>query len=314
RIREADPAPLDARTRSRLEAAVKAAEAALTLSRAERDKAEAELDFARTQLERSRELASRGTISQAALDRAETEVRALEAAHKTAIANVSVREAELEQARAALIEPDELAGQDQPACCVEVRSPVSGQVLRVLQESEMVVQAGTPLLAIGATDDLEVVVDLLSTDAVKVEPGARALIENWGRPGQLEGQVTRIEPYAFTKVSALGVEEQRVNVRIGIDSEKARAQGLGHGFRVETRIVIADLENVIRVPISALFRDAGQWTAFVVADGQALRRGLEIGQMNDENAEVRSGLEPGETVIVYPSDRVAEGTSVVARE
>jgi HlyD family secretion protein len=314
RIREADPAPLDARTRSRLEAAVKAAEAALTLAHAERDKAKAELDFARTQLQRSRELASRGTISQAALDRAEMEVRALEAAHQTAIANVAVRVAELEQARAALIEPDDLLAIRASGCCVEVRSPVSGQVLRVLQESEMVVQAGAPLLEIGATDDLEVVVDLLSTDAVKVAPGARALIENWGRPGQLDGRVTRIEPYAFTKVSALGVEEQRVNVRIGIDPEKARAQGLGHGFRVETRIVIADLEDVVRVPISALFRDAGRWMVFVVEDGRALRRGIEIGEMNDEYAEVRSDLATGETVIVYPSDRVGEGTRVTARE
>jgi HlyD family secretion protein len=314
RIREADPAPLDARTRSRLEAAVKAAEAGLTLAHAERDKTDAELDFASTQLQRSRELASRGTVSQVALDRAEMEVRALEAAHQTAIANVAVRVAELEQARAALIQPDDPLAMRAPSCCVEVRSPVSGQVLRVLQESEMVVQAGAPLLEIGATDDLEVVVDLLSTDAVKIMPGARALIENWGRPGQFEGRVTRVEPYAFTKVSALGVEEQRVNVRIGIDSEMARAQGLGHGFRVEARIVIADLADAVRVPISALFRDAGRWTVFVVEDGRSQRRGIEIGEMNDEHAEVRDGLAPGEIVIVYPSDRVGEGTRVTARE
>lgn len=314
-IREADPAPLDTRTRSRLEAAVKAAEAALALSRAERDKAKAELDFAQTQLKRSQELASRGAVSQAALDRAEMEVHTLEAAYNTAIANVSVRLAEVDQARAALIEPDdERVLRDSSTCCVEVRSPVAGQVLRVMQESETVVQAGAPLLEIGAADDLEVVVDLLSTDAVKLAPGARALIENWGQPGELEGRVTRIEPYAFTKVSALGVEEQRVNVRIGIDSEKALAQGLGHGYRVEARIVVADLADVMRVPISALFRDAGQWTVFVVRDGRAERRSVDIGQMNDEHAEVRDGLAPGETVIVYPSDRVSEGTRVIARE
>ena len=315
RIYEADPTPLDARTRSTLEANVKAAEAALALAHAERERAKAELDFANLQLRRSRELASRGTVSQAALDRAETEARAREAAHQTAIANVAVRVAELEQARAALIQPDDpRAARAAPDCCVEVRSPVSGQVLRVLQESEMVVQAGAPLLEIGATDDLEVVVDLLSTDAVKVAAGARALIENWGRPGQLEGRVTRVEPYAFTKVSALGVEEQRVNVRVGIDSQKARAQRLGHGFRVETRIVVADLADVVRVPISALFRDAGRWTVFVVEDGRAVSRGIEIGHMNDEHAEVRDGLAPGDAVIVYPSDRVAEGTRVTARE
>ena len=314
-IREADPAPLDARTRSRLEAAVKAAEAALALSRAERDKAKAELDFARTQLKRSQELAARGAVSQAALDRAEMEVHTFEAAHETAIANVSVRLAEVEQARAALMQPDDdRVLRERSTCCVEVRSPVSGQVLRVLQESEMVVEAGAPLLEIGAADKLEVVVDLLSTDAVKLASGARALIENWGRPGELEGRVSRIEPYAFTKVSALGVEEQRVNVRIEIDSGKALAQGLGHGYRVETRIVVADLADIVRVPISALFRDAGRWTVFVAKDGRAERRAVDIDHMNDEYAEVRDGLAPGETVIVYPSDRVTEGTRVTARE
>jgi HlyD family secretion protein len=314
-IHEAEPTPLDARTRTRLEAAVKAAEAALALSRAERDKAKAELDFSQTQLKRSQELAARGAVSQAALDRAEMEVHTLEAAYNTAIANVSVRLAEVDQARAALIQPvDDRVLKERSTCCVEVRSPVSGQVLRVLQESETVVEAGAPLLEIGAADNLEVVVDLLSTDAVKVAPGARALIENWGRPGELEGRVSRVEPYAFTKVSALGVEEQRVNVRISIDSKKALAQGLGHGYRVEARIVVADLADIVRVPISALFRDAGQWTVFVVKDGRAERRAVDIGHMNDEHAEVRDGLTPGETVIVYPSDRVTEGTRVIARE
>lgn len=315
RIREADPAPLDARTRAAREAQLKAAQAALVLSRAERDRAKAELDFARLQLDRSRELAGRGTISQAALDRAETEFRAHEAAHETAVANVSVRLADVEQARAALIQPDAApAARRGAACCVEVRSPVSGQVLRVLQESEAVVQAGAPLLEIGSSQDLEVVVDLLSTDAVRVSAGDRVLIENWGGSGMLEGRVARVEPYAFTKVSALGVEEQRVNVRIATDAGKAAEAGLGHGYRVETRIVIADLENVLRVPVSALYRDGGDWSVFVVAEGTARERGITVGRMNDTHAEILSGLAAGDSVIVYPGDRIEAGTRVVARD
>lgn len=314
RINEADPAPLDARTRAALEAALKAAEAALVLARAERDKVRAELDFARIQLERTRELAARGTVSQAALDRAETEFRAYEAAYNTAIANVAVRIAEIERARASLIQPDDAAlVQAASGCCLEVRSPVSGYVLRVRQESEAVVQAGTPLLDIGSPDDLEVVVDLLSTEAVRVSPGARVLVENWGGAGALEGTLARVEPYAFTKVSALGVEEQRVNVRIAIDARRAAEAGLGHGYRVETRIVVADLADVLRVPVSALFRDGGEWSVFVVGNGRAERRGVSIGQMNDAHAEILSGLAAGEMVIVYPGDRVQEGARVAAR-
>jgi HlyD family secretion protein len=315
RIHEAEPEPLDARTRATRQAAVKAAEAALALARADRDKAKAELEFARSQLERARELSERGAVSAAALDRAQTEMRANEAALANSIAMVGVREAELDQARAALIQPGASAGHEGiDGCCVDVRSPVSGQVLRVVQESERVVQPGTPLLEIGAPEDLEVVVDLLSTEAVRVTPGDRAIIENWGRDGHIEGRVRRVEPYAFTKVSALGVEEQRVNVRIDIDAETATAQGLAHGYRVEASILVAETGDAVRAPVSALFRDQGQWSTFVAEDGEARLRRLTVGLMNDEYAEILSGLKAGETVIVYPSDRVSEGTLVELRK
>ncbi|MCB1437282.1 MAG: HlyD family efflux transporter periplasmic adaptor subunit [Rhodobiaceae bacterium] len=314
RIYEADPTPLDARTRATRQAAVKAAEASLALARAEGDRAAIELEFARSQLERSRELSSRGAVSAAALDRAQTEMQSRQAAHATAIAMVQVRLAELDQARAALIQPaDDPVLRGRAGCCVEVRSPVSGQVLRVVQESERVVQPGTPLLEIGAPDDLEIVVDLLSTDAVRLVPGARATIRNWGRPGEIEGKVRRIEPYAFTKVSALGVEEQRVNVRIDIDAASATAEGLAHGYRVEAAISVAEVEGALRVPVSALFRNQGAWSVFAVEDGRAHIRTLKIGHMNDEFGEVLSGLAAGARVIIYPSDRIGEDSLVADR-
>lgn len=315
RIHEADPEPLDARTRATRQAAVKAAQAALALARADRDKARAELNFARAQLQRSQELSDRGAVSAAALDRAQTEMQSGEAALANSIAMVAVREAELDQARAALIpagaNPDREGSE---GCCVSVRSPVSGQVLRVVQESERVVQPGTPLLEIGAPEDLEVVVDLLSTEAVRVTPGDRAIIKNWGREGHITGTVRRVEPYAFTKVSALGVEEQRVNVRIDVDARTATARGLAHGYRVEADILVAETSEAVRAPVSALFRDEGEWSAFVAEEGEARLRRLTVGLMNDEYAEVLSGLKTGETVIVYPSDRVSEGTLVHERD
>ena len=190
---------------------------------------------------------------------------------------------------------------------------MSGQVLRVVQESERVGQPGTPLLEIGAPDDLEIVVDLLSTDAVRLVPGARATIRNWGRPGEIEGKVRRIEPYAFTKVSALGVEEQRVNVRIDIDAASATAEGLAHGYRVEAAISVAEVEGALRVPVSALFRNQGAWSVFAVEDGRAHIRTLKIGHMNDEFGEVLSGLAAGARVIIYPSDRIGEDSLVADR-
>jgi HlyD family secretion protein len=197
--------------------------------------------------------------------------------------------------------------------CVSVYSPVSGDVLRVVTESEGVVQSGTPLVEIGDPDKLEVVVDLLSADAVRVQPGQRAIIEAWGGPRPLEGVVRRVEPFGFTKVSALGIEEQRVNVVIDIKEPRQQWARLGHGYRVEPRIVLWESRNVMKVPLSALFRQGQQWAVFVDDGGRAELRTVEVGHENGLEAEILSGLKQGERVVLHPGDRVSPGTRLEQR-
>jgi HlyD family secretion protein len=226
---------------------------------------------------------------------------------------------EFEQAKAALIrslpstsaEPD--AG-DQTGSQFRIVAPIQGAVLRVLRESAGFVAPGTPLLEIGDSTDLEIEVDVLSEDAVRIRPGARVLIEDWGGPRPIEARVRLIEPSAFTKISALGVEEQRVNVIIDFTDSMQGLPSLGDGYRVQARIVIDERENVLRVPTGALFRHGGKWAAFVASDGRAARRDVEIGQRNDTAAEVLRGLSLGDVVVMYPSDRVVDGVLLDPRE
>jgi HlyD family secretion protein len=166
---------------------------------------------------------------------------------------------------------------------------------------------------VGSPEQLEVVVDLLSADAVRVQPGQRVIIEAWGGDRPLAGQVRRIEPFGFTKVSALGIEEQRVNVVIDITEPRENWQRLGHGYRVEPRIVLWEAADVLRVPLSALFRHGERWAVFVERAGRAELRDVEIGQGNGLEAEVRAGLEPGERVVMHPGDRVSPGVRLEER-
>jgi HlyD family secretion protein len=189
-------------------------------------------------------------------------------------------------------------------------APASGQVLTVLEPSRRYVSAGTPLLSLGDPSDLELVADLLSTDAVQVKPGAQVLINRWGGDQVLQGQVKRIEPAAFTQVSALGVEEQRVNVVIELDKPPAT---LGDGFQVQVEIVVWETSKALQVPISALFRCQNDWCAFVANRGRAQRRQLELGHRSQTAAVVEAGLTAGERVILYPSDQVVPGTRVRGR-
>ncbi len=311
-----DPSFLDMRSRSQAEADVRSAEAALSLAQADVERVRAELDFAQAELARARQLRERGTISEAALDRAELAVRSARASFNTAQATVQVREAQLENARARLLNPEEAEelGADQGGGVITVRAPVNGDVLRVLQKSETVVIAGTPLIEIGdPRNDLEVEVELLSTEAVLVEPGHRVIIDDWGGTEPLTGEVERIEPYGFTKVSALGVEEQRVRVIIQFLDGPEERLSLAHGFRVEARIVVWERDEVLTVPASALFRQGESWAVFAVRDGVARLISLEIGQNNGAVAEVRAGLEAGDRVVLYPSDRIQDGIRVVQR-
>lgn len=312
-LQPGDPTFLDARARAEAEAAVKAAEAALALALAERDRAEAELRFARSELSRARRLAATDNISERELDRAILEEQTREVALATAEASVTVRRFELENAKARLIQPSEADAREVSDCCVEVKSPVDGRILQLLHESEGVVQVGTPLLEVGDPRDLEVVVDLLSSDAVRIREGADAFIEGWGGDDMLAAIVRRIEPYGFTKVSALGIEEQRVNVIIDIAEPPERWTPLGHGYRVDARIVVWRGEGVLVIPLGALFRDGERWAAFVEEDGVARLRHLRIGHSNDRHAEILDGLSAGESVILHPGDRVQDGVRIVSR-
>jgi HlyD family secretion protein len=187
---------------------------------------------------------------------------------------------------------------------------VQGQVLRVLEESERIVLAGTPLLEIGNPGSLEIVSDLLSRDAVRVAPGARVGVEDWGGPGTLEARVRLVEPSGFTKISALGVEEQRVNVVSDLVAPEPR---LGDGYRVEVRIVVWEDADVVQIPASALFRAGEEWAVFVVDGGRARQRIVEAGEQGTFEAEIREGLAEGETVVLHPSDRLRDGARVSPR-
>jgi HlyD family secretion protein len=315
-IQPADPAFLDIRSQSEKEALVRAAEAARVLAGAEVERARAELNFAQSDFDRADRLYKRGTVSKRAQESAELEVKTRAAALTSAEAALRVKAFELETARASLISPtgphSEWDGSSQ-SCCVKVRAPVSGRILRVIQESESVILSGAPLLEIGDPRALEIVVDLLSADAVRVEEGASVWIEGWG--GELlKGRVRRVEPYGFTKVSALGIEEQRVNVLIDFEDPPEAWRRLGHGYRVEVRIVIWSAEDVLRVPIAALFRDGNDWQIFLLSDGAAERRSILLGHYNNLAAEVRDGLREGDQVVLYPSDRVSEGTRIISRD
>jgi HlyD family secretion protein len=312
-IEPGDPTFLDRRAQAQAQAAAKAAEAGFALAEAERARALAELDFARSELKRAEQLAMRGIVSERDLDRAKLQVRTANATVATTKANIEMRRFELETAQAALIQPGEDAGQGEGhSCCVEVYSPVDGRILRVIHESEGVVAAGTWLVELGDPADLEVVVDLLSGDAVRVREGAEVTIEDWGGV-TLTGRVRRVEPYAFTKISALGIEEQRVNVIVDFTGPANEWLGLGHGYRVDAHILDWRGEDVLKLPLGALFRDGESWAVFVAEDGVAQLRHIEIDHGNGREAEVLGGLEAGATVILHPGDRISDGVRIVSR-
>lgn len=305
------PDPLDLRTRRERQAAVEAAEAAVDLAEAELKEAEARRDFAANDLKRAMSLAARGTITQRQLEERQLEVSATQAALDTARAALAMRRKELASARARLLSPGQPAGVEEFEP-VRVLAPTSGIVISVPVESEQVVAAGTPLVEIGDPDDLEVVVDLLSTEAVAVAPGARGWIDGWGGP-RVPATVRRVAPAARTEISALGIEEQRVEVILDLQDGDGKAGRLGHNYRVIAHVVVAEVEDGVLVPLSALFRDEGAWAAFVVADGVARQVRLQLGERNDRLAEVLSGLEPGDVVVTHPGDAVADGVRVAPR-
>lgn len=307
------PMFLDERAVAEARAGVDAASAATKFAQAQLRRAEAERDFAESELRRLRALASRQSISQNDLDAAERRAKTAVAAVAEADASVRMRESEYAQAKARLLNPAKAGRVAKDCDCIQVYSPVSGSVLRVLQESEGVMTAGTPILEIGDPASMEIQVDLLSEDAVRVRPGQRVAIERWGGQGSLAGAVRRVEPFAFTKISALGIEEQRVNVLIDLTEPRERWRRLGHGYRVQPSIVVWETGNAVQIPQSALFRDGEQWAVFVVEDEVARLRRVAVGQQNDVHVQITSSLKPGERIVLHPNDRIVDGARIVAR-
>lgn len=291
-IEPVDPTFLDVRTTAEREAALKATEAARMLARAE-------------------ELFRSGHVSERRRDDARRAFKARAAALDTSKATLVRQQFEVERARAALASPLESRAKKKDCECVPVTAPVSGKILQVLHESEGVVSAGTPLIEIGDPKNLEVVADYLSTDAVKITAGQRVIIEEWGGERPLEGRVRRIEPFGFMKVSALGIEEQRVNVIIDITDPDNSWLRLGHGYRVETRIVLAEKTNVLQAPLTALFRRGEAWAVFAEREGRAVLQPVTLGLKNGLVAEIVSGLTEGDRVIRYPSSRIEDGARIV---
>ena len=303
------PSLLDSRSAAEAQARIKAAEAAVTSAKADRDRVAAELRFADADLLRVARLHADAIVSKEQLDQATLKADTSREALKAAEAAIRTAQHQLEVARAALrpaTSGDHLAP-------IEILAPISGLVLRRLRESEAVVAPGEGLLELGSPEAIEIVSDLLSTDAVKIRPGARVILEQWGGEKPLEGKVRRVEPSGFTKISALGVEEQRVNVVIDITTPHEQWTTLGDGYRVEVRIVVWEKGNVLKVPTSALFRRGEDWVVFAITSGLAEERKIEIGQRNGLEAEVLGGLKEGEMVVVHPSDQIKTGVRVELR-
>lgn len=304
RIGPVVPALLDSRARAVAGAGVAAATAAVELAQSQLLQSEATLDFARIEATRARALFARAASSQHLLDNAILAERTAQAAVASARANLAMRGKELQSARAVL--DGGTAAADNP-CCVEVKGPAAGRILRVVTEDEQVVQAGTPLIEIGDTADLEIVADVLSRDAVAIRPKAAAIIIGWGG-ADLAARVDRIEPGATTRISALGIEEQRVGVRLALLGPAPPS--LGHGFRVTAAITVWQGRDVLTVPVAALFREGADWAVYTAQDGRAGLRHVTLGARNADYAQVLDGLTEADTVILHPADDVQQGIRI----
>lgn len=314
-IQPAEPALMDARARLQAEAAVTEAEAAVRLAEANVVRAESDLAHAASQLERNRVLVDRGTVPRRMLED-------MEQAHVTATQALSAARSEhdlhnatLARMQAQLLGPSTmqmpLNGAD--ACCVRIVAPQTGTVLDVADPSARLVQAGAPLLSIGDVEDLEIELDLLSADAVRVPPQAQALVERWGGDTVLAAQARRIDPAAFTRVSALGIEEQRVRLRLDILTPPDARMGLGDRFRVFVRLILWEGADIVQVPQAALFRHDGGWAVFRVTEGRAVLTPVQIGRQAGGQAELLGGLDVGAAVVMYPAASLSDGARVVAR-
>lgn len=305
------PPLLDTRSRAELRARVQAAQAGVAQAEADVSRVSAQRKYAEAQLQRIEQLAAQHVASRDELDAARSNAQAFAQSEDAAESSLRAARHDLEAARAALIEPTSRPAAGQP---LEIRAPVTGIVLQRLHESEAVVPAGEPLMELADPADLEVVSDYLSTDAVQMRPGMPVDIDRWGGGSTLHGKVRLVEPRGFLKVSALGVEEQRVNVITRFDDTSGAWRALGDGYRVETRVTIWSRDDALRIPIGGLFRQGEGWAAFVVADGRARARTVEIGHRGALETEVLDGLQEGESVVVHPPDTLSDNARVEVRQ
>jgi HlyD family secretion protein len=313
RVEPVSPSLLDARTRAQAEASVAEAEAALEVARSELRRMQEEETFARQQYERTETLVERGVATLTQMETASQSLAVAEAAVAAAESRLAMAEGALGRAEAALVGPGtgERGATD---CCVVLRAPADGVVLSIATISEHPVQAGAPLVTVGDPRDLEIVADLLSSDAVRIGPGTRAIVERWGGPEPLEAVLRSIEPAAETRVSSLGIEEQRVDAIFSIETPPGARPGLGHGFSVFLRIVEWESADALQVPLGALFRRGTDWAVFAVEDGVARERIVEIGRRGQRTAEITGGLEAGDVIVTHPSDAVTDGVTIVDRD
>lgn len=309
-IHPLDPPLIDRRTQAELVAARDAARAAVGIAEVELPRAETALRLAEEELARALRLYGPGIISESSMQKITTEVENQKAAVEAARAMIALRQAELASAEARLMQPD--GGDPQNGgCCVDIVSPVDGTVLAVLARSEQAVAAGARVAELGDTSRLEIIVDLLSADAVRIAPGTRAIIADWGGEEPLKATVRRVDPAGFTKVSALGIEEQRVNAVLDFDEPDRR---LGHGYRIFAEIAVWDCQACLQAPIAALFRDGDKWSVFVVEGDRLRQTAIGIGRMNDEVAEIRAGLAAGDAIVLHPGDTLQDGSLVERRQ
>lgn len=306
-IQPGDPGLLDARQISQAKAQVEAAKVHVDRANATKEQAAVAAGLAETTYSRARQLLAEKSISQNEFDQHEAEYRSSRESLRVANFETEIAQFELEQAEAAV---RHFTSEDEGDYRFEIRSPIDGQVLKVIQESATVVNSGAPLLEVGNPSDLEVVVDVLSSDAVKIETGDAVELTQWGGERPLLGEVTVVEPSAFTRISSLGVEEQRVNVVADFREPSETLHKLGDGYRVAARVIVWKEPDVLKVPNSALFRVDQKWTVFVVRNGRAVETPIVIGQRNEFHSQVLDGLSVGDPVVIYPSDLVHDGTSV----
>jgi HlyD family secretion protein len=300
---------LDARSRAHAKAQIAAANSAKQAAVAQAQAAETAAQLAATELARLQKLIDKRLIAQDIFDRAQAEANSSMAALRSAKFNVNVADHELEAAQTLL----QYSANTQDNLIVEripVRSPITGKVLKVNHECESPVRTGDLLLEVGDPSALEVEVDVLSIDAVKIQPGIKVLFERWGGNGALEGIVRIVEPIAFTKVSALGVEEQRVLIIADFSSAADKWQRLGDGYRVDAQFILWQQDQILQIPTSSLFRYKDQWSVFVVDNNRAKRRLVKIGQRNGLAAQVLEGLAAGEQLIAYPDESIEEGVRI----